>query len=203
MGCCENINNIFRNNNEDLSHSVNLKGIKEINFENEKKHNFFNIDNNVMNSLLKSNKFTKIQLDDYQQYKILDKINEVDSEYKESSINTRLISKEIISPQNNIKSIHKFNKSKKENEEFKKIKVLRKNRSLPEFKTILNEDVFYKKLNEYNENNKFHNNRMNKNYHISLNKLDKSKTESKFNFEYYKVMDDLSGKDNTFSFSKK
>ena len=40
-------------------------------------------------------------------------------------------------------------------------------------------------------------------YHISLNKLDKSKTESEFNFEYYKVMEDLSGKDNTFSFSKK
>ena len=107
MGCCENINNIFGNNNDNLSESFYLNGLKEINFENRKKNDSIHIDNNVMNSLLKSNKFSKIQLDGYKKYKILDKINEVDSEYKESSINTRLISKEIISPQNNVKIINK------------------------------------------------------------------------------------------------
>ena len=152
MGCCENINNIFGNNNDNLSESFYLNGLKEINFENRKKNDSIHIDNNVMNSLLKSNKFSKIQLDGYKKYKILDKINEVDSEYKESSINTRLISKEIISPQNNVKIINKL-KNKKDNDKLTKIKNFRKTRSLPEFKTILNEDLFYKKLNEYNENN--------------------------------------------------
>ena len=202
MGCCENINNIFGNNNDNLSESFYLNGLKEINFENRKKNDSIHIDNNVMNSLLKSNKFSKIQLDGYKKYKILDKINEVDSEYKESSINTRLISKEIISPQNNVKIINKL-KNKKDNDKLTKIKNFRKTRSLPEFKTILNEDLFYKKLNEYNENNKLHNNKINKDYHISLKKLDKSKTELKFNLEYDKAMENFNNKDNTFSFSKK
>ena len=202
MGCCENINNIFGNNNDNLSESFYLNGLKEINFENGKKHDSIHIDNNVMNSLLKSNKFSKIQLDGYKKYKILDKINEVDSEYKESSINTRLISKEIISPQNNVKIINKL-KNKKDNDKLTKIKNFRKTRSLPEFKTILNEDLFYKKLNEYNENNKLHNNKINKDYHISLKKLDKSKTELKLNLEYDKAMENFNNKDNTFSFSKK
>ena len=202
MGCCENINNIFGNNNDNLSESFYLNGLKEINFENRKKNDSIHIDNNVMNSLLKSNKFSKIQLDGYKKYKILDKINEVDSEYKESSINTRLISKEIISPQNNVKIINKL-KNKKDNDKLTKIKNFRKTRSLPEFKTILNEDIFYKKLNEYNENNKLHNNKINKDYHISLKKLDKSKTELKFNLEYDKAMENFNNKDNTFSFSKK
>jgi hypothetical protein len=202
MGCCENINNIFGNNNDNLSESFYLNGLKEINFENRKKHDSIYIDNNVMNSLLKSNKFSKIQLDGYKKYKILDKINEVDSEYKESSINTRLISKEIVSPQNNVKIINKL-KNKKDNDKLTKIKNFRKTRSLPEFKTILNEDLFYKKLNEYNENNKLHNNKINKDYHISLKKLDKSKTELKFNLEYDKAMENFNNKDNTFSFSKK
>ena len=204
MGCCEKINNIFGNDNENLTEFLYLKGIKETNFENEKKTDLINIDNNVMNSLLKSNKFTKIQLDDYKKFKILDKINEVDSEYKESSLNTRLISKEIISPQNNAKIINNFKKIQKDNEKLKKIKHLRKTRSQPEFKTILNEDIFYKKLNEYNENNKFHN-KINKDYNISsdLNKLERSKTELKFNLEYDRPMEDFNNKDNTFSFSKK
>ena len=202
MGCCENINNIFGNNNDNLSESFYLNGLKEINFENGKKNDSIHIDNNVMNSLLKSNKFSKIQLDGYKKYKILDKINEVDSEYKESTINTRLISKEIVSPQNNVKIINKL-KNKKDNDKLTKIKNFRKTRSLPEFKTILNEDLFYKKLNEYNENNKLHNNKINKDYHISLKKLDKSKTELKFNLEYDKAMENFNNKDNTFSFSKK
>ena len=202
MGCCENINNIFGNNNDNLSESFYLNGLKEINFENRKKNDSIHIDNNVMNSLLKSNKFSKIQLDGYKKYKILDKINEVDSEYKESTINTRLISKEIVSPQNNVKIINKL-KNKKDNDKLTKIKNFRKTRSLPEFKTILNEDLFYKKLNEYNENNKLHNNKINKDYHISLKKLDKSKTELKFNLEYDKAMENFNNKDNTFSFSKK
>jgi hypothetical protein len=96
-------------------------------------------------------------LDEYKNNKILDKINEVDSEYIESPINTRLISKEIIHSQNNIKAIHNFIKNRNDNLNLKKIKSLRKNRSLPEFKAILNKNIFYKKLNEYNENNKFHN----------------------------------------------
>ena len=202
MGCCENINNIFGNNNDNSSESFYLNGLKEINFENRKKNDSIHIDNNVMNSLLKSNKFSKIQLDGYKKYKILDKINEVDSEYKESTINTRLISKEIVSPQNNVKIINKL-KNKKDNDKLTKIKNFRKTRSLPEFKTILNEDLFYKKLNEYNENNKLHNNKINKDYHISLKKLDKSKTELKFNLEYDKAMENFNNKDNTFSFSKK
>ena len=202
MGCCENINNIFGNNNDNLSESFYLNGLKEINFENGKKNDSIHIDNNVMNSLLKSNKFSKIQLDGYKKYKILDKINEVDSEYKESTINTRLISKEIVSPQNNVKIINKL-KNKKDTDKLTKIKNFRKTRSLPEFKTILNEDLFYKKLNEYNENNKLHNNKINKDYHISLKKLDKSKTELKFNLEYDKAMENFNNKDNTFSFSKK
>ena len=164
MGCCENINNLYRNNNQDLSSSFYSKEIKEINLVNEKNPNFIDVDEQEMNSILKSNKFTKIKLDEYKNNKILDKINEVESEYKESQINTRLISKEIIPSQNDIKAIHNLIKNRNDNMNLKKIKGLRKNRSLPEFKTILNKNIFYKKLNEYNENNKFHNNK-NRNYH--------------------------------------
>lgn len=211
MGCCENMNNLFSNNNKDLSNSLFLKGIKEENFnksnnkyKNSNKINKNSNENKVGHYFYKNNSTSKIQLGNIDKNKTLDKINEVESEYKESSIiNSILISKEKITPKNKINIYQNLAKNNIKTRKNNEIQILRNNRSRPEIKTILSEDIFYKKLNEYNENNKFHNNRMNKNYHISLNKLDKSKTESKFNFEYYKVMDDLNGKDNTFSFSKK
>ena len=190
MGCCENINYLYRNNNQDLSSSFYSKEIKEINLVNEKNPNFIDVDEQEMNSILKSNKFTKIKLDEYKNNKILDKINEVESEYKESQINTRLISKEIIPSQNDIKAIHNLIKNRNDNMNLKKIKGLRKNRSLPEFKTILNKNIFYKKLNEYNENNKFHNNK-NRNYHNFLKMLAKSKTDIKFNTSRNKALENF------------
>ena len=59
------------------------------------------------------------------------------------------------------------------------IKILRKNRSHPRFKTKLNKEIFIKKLNEYINNNKINNNFS---YYISqLNHLKETKSEDLYN----------------------
>ena len=90
MGCCENINNLF-DKNKNLSKSFSLK---EKNLSTNNKDYKFNIDNAYIKKLLKNNQTPKFDLNVYKRYKILDKINEEDSEYKESSVNTRIINNE-------------------------------------------------------------------------------------------------------------
>ena len=73
----------------------------------------------------------------------------------------------------------KTEKLKKQNIKLENIKILRKNRSYPKFKTKLNEEMFVKKLNEYMENNKLKNNNYS-NYISQLNNLKESKSEQFF-----------------------
>ena len=75
---------------------------------------------------------------------------------------------------------------------------MRKNRTLPKFKTILSEENFNKKLSEYSENNNKIN-RINLNYNFSLKKLNRSKSVTKCNIVYTKAMEDLNYIDNIFS----
>ena len=168
MGCCKNFeNNLIRKDHENLSNSFNLNGLKKNNFKSDKISNSIPIDEETINSFYNSNSNSKNQLDKYKKFNILDNIKEVESEYKESSVNTRLLSREIISPQNKFKIIQKMIKNNFVNRK-NKIKTLRRNRSLPKYKLVLSEDIFNKKLNEYNENNK-----NNINYKISLKKVKK------------------------------
>ena len=166
MGCCENFENLIRKDYENLSNSFNLKGLKQNKITNDEISNSISIDEETINSFYNTNPKSKNQLDKYKKSNILDKIKEVESEYKESSVNTRRLSKDVISPQNKVKIIQKmikYNLVHRKN----KIKTLRKNRSLPKHKVILSEDIFNKKLNEYNENNK-NNNSIN--YNLTLKK---------------------------------
>ena len=156
MGCCEDLSNIIGIKNKDLSNSFRLKGIKERNLRIENNDNTDNsdlMDNKILNKFLNNNCISKKKLGTYRKNKTLDKINEVDSEYNESSLNTRLISREKISPSNKNKIINNCIKNNLANEKLGKIKTLRRNRSQPEFKIILSEENFNKKLNEYNNNN--------------------------------------------------
>ena len=199
MGCCENKNNLITNKNNDLPDSFYFKGIKnEVNLRNNDNINLNSNDKKSINSFLNNKQTSKIDLDKYHKFKILDKINEVESEYNESSVNTRLLSKEIISPQNKIKAINNLIQNNFGNNRFNKIKNLRKNRTLPKFKTILSEENFNKKLSEYSENNNKIN-RINLNYNFSLKKLNRSKSVTKCNIVYTKAMEDLNYIDNIFN----
>ena len=176
MGCCKNFeNNLIRKNYENLSNSFNLRGLKKNNFKSDKISNSIPIDEETINSFYNSNSNSKRQLDKYKKFNILDNIKEVESEYKESSVNTRLLSREIISPQNKFKIIQKMIKNNFVNRK-NKIKTLRRNRSLPKYKLVLSEDIFNKKLNEYNENNK--NNKNNIYYKISLKNISESEKDN-------------------------
>ena len=199
MGCCENKNNLIPNKNNDLPDSFYFKGIKnEVNLRNNDNISLNSNDKKSINSFLNNKQTSKIDLDKYHKFKILDKINEVESEYNESSVNTRLLSKEIISPQNKIKAINNLIQNNFGNKRFNKIKNLRKNRTLPKFKTILSEENFNKKLSEYSENNN-KSNRINLNYNFSLKKLNRSKSVTKCNIVYTKAMEDLNYIDNIFN----
>ena len=198
MGCCENKNNLIPNKNNDLPDSFYFKGKNEVNLRNNDNISLNSNDKKSINSFLNNKQTSKIDLDKYHKFKILDKINEVESEYNESSVNTRLLSKEIISPQNKIKAINNLIQNNFGNNRFNKIKNLRKNRTLPKFKTILSEENFNKKLSEYSENNNKIN-RINLNYNFSLKKLNKSKSVTKCNIVYTKAMEDLNYIDNIFS----
>ena len=141
MGCCENFENLIRKDYENLSNSFNLKGLKQNKITNDEISNSISIDEETINSFYNTNPKSKNQLDKYKKSNILDKIKEVESEYKESSVNTRRLSKDVISPQNKVKIIQKmikYNLVHRKN----KIKTLRKNRSLPKHKVILSEDIF-------------------------------------------------------------
>ena len=153
MGCCENFDNLIRRDYENLSNSFNLNGLKKTKITNDEISNSISIDEETINSFYITNPKSKIQFDKYKKSNVLDKIKEVESEYKESSVNTRRLSKDMISPQNKVKIIQNMIKNNLVHGN-NKIKTLRKNRSLPKCKVILSEDIFNKKLNEYNENNK-------------------------------------------------
>jgi hypothetical protein len=189
MGCCKNFeNNLIRKDYENLSNSFNLNGLKKNNFKSDKISNSIPIDEETINSFYNSNSNSKRQLDKYKKFNILDNIKEVESEYKESSVNTRLLSREIISPQNKFKIIQKMIKNNFVNRK-NKIKTLRRNRSLPKYKLVLSEDIFNKKLNEYNENNK-----NNINYKISLKKSKNISESEKDNIILRKITRDFSFK---------
>ena len=188
MGCCEDLSNIIGIKNKDLSNSFRLKGIKERNLRIENNDNSYLMDNKALNHILNKNHISKIKLDIYRKNKTLDKINEVDSEYNESSLNTRLISREKISPSNKNKIINNCIKNNLANEKLGKIKTLRRNRSQPEFKIILSEENFNKKLNEYNNNNI--------NYNHSLKKVNYSRNDINNNLIFAKSLVNFSFKDN-------
>jgi hypothetical protein len=190
---------LIPNKNNDLPDSFYFKGIKnEVNLRNNDNISLNSNDKKSINSFLNNKQTSKIDLDKYHKFKILDKINEVESEYNESSVNTRLLSKDIISPQNKIKAINNLIQNNFGNNRFNKIKNLRKNRTLPKFKTILSEENFNKKLSEYSENNNKIN-RINLNYNFSLKKLNRSKSVTKCNIVYTKAMEDLNYIDNIFN----
>lgn len=204
MGCCENMNNLFSNNNKDLSNSLFLKGIKEENFnktnnkyKNSNKINKNSNENKVGHYFYKNNSTSKIQLGNIDKNKTLDKINEVESEYKESSIiNSILISKEKITPKNKINIYQNLAKNNIKTRKNNEIQILRNNRSRPEIKTILSEDIFYKKLNEYNS-------QINKKKVIYLNNLKRIKSVKNNNNNTYliDIIREFSFKDPNFRVS--
>ena len=173
MGCCQNPINILgykSKNSEDSS----LTALKETNLSNGLSMESQTSLDNLLKTLLR-NKTPKITFNKYKKLKILDKINEEESESKESSINyNKILSKE--------KIIDNLKKEKANNENIKleNIKILRKNRSHLRFKTKLNEEMFIKKLNEYKENSKIKKNNY-VNYKSQLNSLKVSKSEQLFN----------------------
>ena len=171
MGCCQNSINILGYKNKNSEGSSSLKGIKETNLSNGLGMDSQSYLDNVLKTLLR-NKTPKLTFNKYKKIKILDRINEEESESKESSINNqKILSKE--------KIVDNLKKERVKNENIKldNIKILRKNRSHPKFKTKLNEEMFIKKLNEYKENNKIKKN----NYISKLNSLKESKSEQLFN----------------------
>ena len=107
----------------------------------------------------------------------MDEINEVESEYKESSINISILTKDKVSPKSKIKVFDNLiikNRNKGNKGSLSKIKNLRKKRSQDKNRKILSDDRFNKKLSEYNN--------MSMNYAFHLNNLTRIKTDSKNNF---------------------
>ena len=104
MGCCENINNIIRNKNKDLSNSYysypNI--LKEENLLKIDKSKLIPEEYKIISSPIKNNSTSKKKLD-FKKNHVLDKINEVESEYKESSINISILTKDKVSPKSKIK----------------------------------------------------------------------------------------------------
>ena len=136
MGCCQNPINILGYKNKKSEDSSSLTAIKETNLSNGISMDSQTYLDNVLKTLLR-NKTPKLTFHKYKKIKILDKINEEESESKESSINNqKIISKEKIV--DNLKK----EKTKSENIKLDNIKILRKNRSHPRFKTKLNEEMF-------------------------------------------------------------
>jgi hypothetical protein len=191
MGCCENSRNFLGYQNKN-STSNSSKGIKETNLSNNnnnKANSAIYLDN-VLKSLLR-NKTPKINLNRFRKCKVLDRINEEESESKESTIqNQKILSKE------KIRDSHKKEILKNKNKKLENIKILRKNRTHPKFKTILSQETFIKKINEYAENNskiKGMNNYAN--YVSQLSHLKESKSEQLFGSLYDRSGGDSSLKD--------
>ena len=173
MGCCQNSINILGYKNKN-SEDSSLTALKETNLSNGLGMDSQTSLDNLLKTLLR-NKTPKITFNKYKKLRILDKINEEESESKESSINNnKILSKEKII--DNLKN----EKANNENIKLENIKILRKNRSHPRFKTKLNEEMFIKKLNEYKENSKIKKNNY-VNYKSQLNSLKVSKSEQLFN----------------------
>lgn len=165
MGCCENINNIIRNKNKDLSNSYysypNI--LKEENLLKIDKSKLIPEEYKIISSPIKNNSTSKKKLD-FKKNHVLDKINEVESEYKESSINISILTKDKVSPKIKIKVFDNLiikNRNKGNKGSLSKIKNLRKKRSQDKNRKILSDDRFNKKLNEYNN--------MSMNYAFHLN----------------------------------
>ena len=202
MGCCEYSKNLLGYENKRTSSSTSLIAIKETNLSNG-----INTESPYINKVIKKllrNKTPKTKINKYRKFKALDKINEEESESKESSmIYQKMISKEKIIDISKKKDIKKEkDKLKNHNIKLEDIKILRKNRSHPKFKTKLNDKMFNKKLNEYMKNNKTRrggNNYINNITNISnisqLSHLKESKSEQLFGTFYEKTIGDSSLKD--------
>ena len=191
MGCCENINNLIVNKNKDLSNSYYSfpKVIKEENLIEINKSGIIPEENKITHSPIKNNSTSKMKLD-YKQNQVLDEINEVESEYKESSVNVSILTKDKITPKNKFKVFENLNIKNRNRGNLNKIKNLRKKRSQEKNKRILSDDKFNKKLNEYNN--------MSMNYTFHLNNLRRSKTDSK-NTISGKTIGDFSFIDHNFN----
>ena len=179
-----------------------MSKIKETNLSKRKKNvSPINIDN-ALKTLLR-NKTPKLTFNKYKNFKILDKIKEEESESKESSIrNQKIISKDKII---DITKKKEKEKEKITNLKLEKIKILRKNRSHPKFKTKLNEEMFNKKLNEYMKSCKTRRgiNYINNISIISqLSHFKESKSEQLFVTLYNKSLGDSSLKDSINKINK-
>ena len=193
MGCCENINNIIRNKNKDLSNSYYSypNVLKEENLLKIDKSKLIPEEDKIISSPIKNNSISR-KKSDFKKNHVLDKINEVESEYKESSINISILTRDKVSPKSKIKVFDNViikNRNKGNKGSLSKIKNLRKKRSQDKNRKILSDDRFNKKLNEYNN--------MSMNYAFHLNNLTRIKTDSKNNI-LDKTMGDLSFKDHNF-----
>jgi len=191
MGCCENINNLIVNKNKDLSNSYYSfpKVIKEENIIEINKSGIIPEENKITHSPIKNNSTSKIK-PDYKQNQVLDEINEVESEYKESSVSVSFLTKDKITPKNKFKVLENLNIKNRNRGNLNKIKNLRKKRSQEKNRRILSDDKFNKKLSEYNN--------MSMNYAFHLNNLRRSKTDSK-NTISGKAMADFSFIDHNFN----
>ena len=195
MGCCENIHYLIGRNNKDLSMPFHLSEIKSGNTSKLTLSSPIKVDKNeIMNSPFKTNLISKLQFDDYKKNIILDKINEEESEYKESSVNTKITKIEKESPKKDFKDFQNLMKNKINKRKYHKYhnnKSQDKNRSHPKFQTILTDDKFNKKLNEYK-------NHINMKKIFYLNNLTKKKEKKSNDFIFEKSMDDLSFKRDIF-----
>ena len=105
MGCCENYKNLLGYQNKaSSSSSSSLMKLKETNLSGGKKTSSPILIDNVLKTLLRA-KTPQLTLKKPKKLKVLDKINEEESEYIESSMNRqKMMSKEkILDLRNSIK----------------------------------------------------------------------------------------------------
>ena len=173
MGCCENIHYLIGKNNKDLSMPFHLSEIKSGNTSKLTLSSPIKVDKNeIMNSPFKTNLISKLQFDDYKKNTKIEK----ESPKKDFKDFQDLMKNKI-----NKRKYHKYHNSKSQD----------KNRSHPKFKTILTDDKFNKKLNEYK-------NHINMKKIFYLNNLTKKKEEENNDFIFEKSMGDLSFKRDIF-----
>ena len=198
MGCCENYKNLLGYQNKaSSSSSSSLMKLKETNLAGGKKTSSPISIDNVLKTLLRT-KTPQLTLKRPKKLKMLDKIKEEESEYIESSMNyQKMMSKEKI---NNFRSSKKKDMSKTNNIKIENIKILRKNRSHPKFKTKLNEEMFIKKLNEYKKNKSRRNLYINSLSYLS--QLKESKSERLLGSFYEKTGGDSSFKESINKINK-
>jgi hypothetical protein len=189
MGCCEKTINILGYQNQ-VSSSSSLISLKETNLSGVDRNDSPILLNKVLKSILRDKSPNlKVNFNKSKKKKlILEKIKEEESESKESSINyQKMISKEKLIEIRNSKKLNIIS-NKNNSKKLENIKILRKNRSHPKFKTKLNEQIFIKKLNEYKNNKTKGNNYINNLSYIS--QLKESKSEQLFVTLYDKSFDD-------------